>query len=320
MKDNFGRNIEYLRISLTDRCNFRCTYCMPIKGIDLVSHQEILTFEEIYTLAIIFSQKGIRHIRFTGGEPLLRKGICNLIAMVNSIPKIEDVTLTTNGFFLENMADKLKEAGLSRINISLDTFNPIKFEKITKSGDLNAVLRGIDRAIAVGFSPIKLNYVVMRGINDDEILSFIEFADKKGIEIKFIELMPNNTNNFPVKMFQYLLFSGKEIREKIPYKMKKREKTGMGPEESFILENGVKIGFINAISHNFCHLCNRIRVSSTGLLAPCLMSSVGINLKKGLRPKVRPELLNDLIDEALLNKPEGHDNYDFISDMSRIGG
>ena len=165
MKDSFGRIIDYLRISLTDRCNFHCLYCMPPEGIKLIPHKEILTFEEVYILAKIFSQKGIKYIKLTGGEPLLRKEICSLIRMLNSIPEIKEVTLTTNGFFLEKMADKLKKAGIHRINISLDTLNPVKFKKITKSGDIKPVLKGIDRAIEVGFSPVKLNCVIMRGIN-----------------------------------------------------------------------------------------------------------------------------------------------------------
>ncbi|MHC4184035.1 MAG: GTP 3',8-cyclase MoaA [Planctomycetota bacterium] len=320
MKDSSGRIIEYLRISLTDRCNFRCIYCMPPEEIKLIPYKEILTFEEIYALARIFSQKGMKYIRLTSGEPLLRKGICNLIRMLKSIPEIKEVTLTTNGFFLGEMADILKDAGISRINISLDTLNPIKFRKITRCGDLEFVLTGIDRAIDAGFSPIKLNCVVMRGINDDEILSFIEFARIKGVEIKFIEFMPNNANNFSSGRSQELLFTAEEIKEKIPYKMEGRDKIGVGPEEAFLLENGVKIGFINAVSHKFCHLCNRIRLSSTGLLTPCLMSTLGINLKKALRPELDSMILDDLINEALLIKPEEHSGCDFISDMSKIGG
>ncbi len=317
MKDKFGREITYLRISLTDRCNFRCLYCMPKDGVELLPHDEILSIEEIGVLVDIFTSYGIKYVRLTGGEPLIRKGFFDLLDIISQNKKIEDVSLTTNGYFLKEMVKPLREKGVKRINISLDSLRPEVFKKITRIGDLDRVIEGIHEAKMVGFSPIKLNTVIMRGINEDEVVSLVEFARDNGLEIRFIELMPNNHIN---GNFKELFVSNDQIKKKIGQAFVPREKTGWGPEDTYILEDGTKIGFIGAITHNFCASCNRIRVTSTGRLNPCLMSPLGIDLKPGLRPLINKKKLHTLIQKALFVKPEGHSETDFITNMNAIGG
>ena len=317
MRDKFGREINYLRVSLTDKCNFRCIYCMPAEGVPLVPHSQILTIEEIAYLINFLSDYGIRYIRLTGGEPLVRKGIVTLLELIGKNPKIEEISLTTNGYFLEDMAEDLKKNGIRRVNISLDTLDPEKFRKITRTGELTKVLRGIEKAKEAGFSPIKLNSVIMRGVNEEDLIPLISFARENGLEIRFIELMPNSHLNGD---FKRLFVSNDELKERIPYKMTPRKKTGNGPEDTYILEDGTKIGFISAITHNFCHLCNRLRLTSMGTLNPCLMSPIGIDLKGALRPRPDREKLKELIDKTLLLKPEGHTEEDYIANISKVGG
>ncbi len=317
MKDRFGREITYLRVSLTDRCNFRCIYCMPEKGVKLLSHNEILSIEEFGTLINTLTEYGIRYLRLTGGEPLVRKGLFDLLDIVGKNPLIKDIAITTNGYYLKETAKKLKEKGVKRVNISLDSLRKDVFRKITRIGELGKVLEGIYEAKKVGLSPIKLNSVIMRGINEEDIIPLVEFARDNNLEIRFIELMPNNHIN---GSFKQLFVSNDEIKEKIAKKMKSRKKTGHGPEDTYILEDGTKIGFIGAITHNFCDRCNRIRITSTGRLNPCLMSSIGVDLRPALRPKLDREKLNILIQKGLNMKPKGHDEEDFITNMSAIGG
>ncbi len=317
MKDKFGREITYLRISLTDRCNFRCLYCMPKDGVELLPHDEILSIEEIGVLIDILTSYGIKYVRLTGGEPLLRKGFFDLLDIISQNKKIKDVTLTTNGYFLKEMARPLRKKGVKRINISLDSLRPEVFKKITRIGDLDRVIEGIYEAKRVGFSPIKLNTVIMRGINEDDVIPLVEFARDNGLEIRFIELMPNNHINGD---FKKLFISNDEIKKKIGKAFIPREKMGWGPEDTYILEDGTRVGFIGAITHNFCASCNRIRITSTGRLNPCLMSPLGVDLKPGLRPFVDRDKLHVLIQKALHIKPEGHDETDFITNMNAIGG
>ena len=317
MKDKFGRQITYLRVSLTDKCNFRCMYCMPEGGVPLIPHNEILTIEEIGTIIDVLSTYGIKYIRLTGGEPLVRKGIFTLLDLINKNPHIEEVTLTTNGYFLKDTAKTLKEKGVNRLNISLDTLNPEKFKKITRIGDVQKVIKGILAAKEKGFQPIKINSVIMRGINENDVLPLIDFVNRYDLEIRFIELMPNNHIN---GNFQKLFISNDEVKKLIPYKMTPREKNGHGPENTYILENGTKIGFISAITHNFCHLCNRIRLTSIGTLNPCLMSPVGVNIREALRPEINLKKLQELIEKTLLIKPKGHTEKDYINNMSAVGG
>ena len=317
MKDKFGREITYLRVSLTDRCNFRCIYCMPKEGIKLLSHNEVLSIEEFGTLINTMTRYGIKYIRFTGGEPLVRKGIYDLLDMVSKNPLIKDMSITTNGYYLKDMAKTLKEKGIKRINISLDSLRKDIFKKITRIGDLDRVIEGIHEAKKVGLSPIKINTVIMRGINEEDVIPLIEFARENNLEIRFIELMPNNHIN---GSFKKLFVPNNEIKEKLTKKMKPREKKGHGPEDTYILEDGTKIGFIGAITHNFCAKCNRIRITSTGKLNPCLMSPIGVDLKPALRPKLDKEGLHKLIKKALGIKPKEHSDTDFITNMSAIGG
>ncbi len=317
MKDRFGREITYLRLSLTDRCNFRCIYCMPKEGVKLLSHNDILSVEEFATLTNILTEYGIKYVRLTGGEPLIRKGVLRLIELLSENKSIKDISITTNGFYLKNMARALKERGIRRINISLDSVREDVFRKITRTGELKNVLEGIEEAKKVGFDPIKINSVIMKGINEEDIYPLLKFARENNLEIRFIEFMPNDYVNGD---FRKYFISTEEIKKRIKQKMTPRRKKGHGPEDTYILEDGTKVGFISAISHNFCANCNRIRITSTGRLNPCLMSPLGIDLKPGLRPKIDNTLLRSLIEKALHIKPKGHTEKDYIQGMNAIGG
>lgn len=317
MKDKFGREITYLRVSLTDRCNFRCIYCMPAQGVKLLPHKDILSIEELGTLINTLTLYGIKYVRLTGGEPLVRKGLFDLLDIISQNPYIEDITITTNGYFLKDMAKQLKEKGVKRVNISLDSLNEDIFRKITRTGDLKNTLKGIEEAKKVGLIPIKLNTVIMKEINENEIKPLLKFAKENNFEIRFIELMPNNNIN---GNFKDLFISTEEIKRRIGQNMIPRAKKGYGPEDTYILEDGTKVGFISAITHNFCKTCNRIRITSTGKLSPCLMSPIGIDLKPALRPIKDKEKLHTLIQKALFIKPKEHTERDFITNMSTIGG
>lgn len=318
MKDSFGRKINYLRISLTDRCNFRCIYCMPHKGVDdKLHHEDMLSLEEMYFLIKDFVELGIDKIRFTGGEPLVRRGVVDLISRVSKLEGVRDITMTTNGQLLKQMAKPLKEAGLNRVNISLDTLDPVKFKEITKFGDLNSVLEGIDEAINVGLTPVKINTVLMGGINDNEIRDLIEFT-KRGIDVRFIELMPiGEAVNFAEERFVSTDLVLKTVSELVP--VEREDKSS--PATYYVLP-GVKgkVGLINPISCKFCSDCNRVRLTSTGMLKLCLHSDREIDLKTPLRNN---EDVKGIIKDAIWTKEESHhleDEEYIIRDMHQIGG
>jgi len=277
--------ISYLRLSVTDRCNFRCKYCMPEGVRDFIPHPEILRYEEILELVKAFCEFGVDSVRLTGGEPLVRKGIENLVSMLSSLPQVREVTITTNGFFLAEKASSLKSFGLSRVNVSLDTLSPSKFAYITGTSHraFFKVLEGIERAIEEGLTPVKVNTVVIKGFNDDEIGSFLELSSKLGVEVRFIELMPVGGRFFPQENFvpiskvKEIITS--EFGELIPTEVRKK-----GPAKSFIVEGtGARVGFIPSVSQHFCHECNRVRLTSDGKLRLCLMSDRELDLKSYLR-------------------------------------
>jgi len=318
MIDSFGRKINYLRISVTDLCNLRCQYCMPEKGVCKVEHDEVLALEEIYKIAEVFISLGIDKIRLTGGEPLVRKGIVKLIADISNLGKVKDLAMTTNGVLLKKYAKDLKNAGLNRVNISLDTLNEDKYSEITRGGKLKDVLDGIEEAKVVGLLPIKLNVVLVGGFNVNEIKKFVYLTEKENIDVRFIELMPiGEAANWQVDKFtpnQVILDEVKEL-EKI-------ENTDpSSPAIYYKLSNGKgKVGIINPISHKFCGDCNRIRLTAQGKLKLCLHSNDEIDLKEVLRSGGDIE---KVIKESITYKPQEHhleDGKYIEKNMFQIGG
>jgi cyclic pyranopterin phosphate synthase len=310
MLDNYNRDINYLRVSITDRCNLRCIYCMPKEGLSLLGHDDILRYEELSRIIRIAVDTGIRKIRITGGEPLVRRGVVDFIASLKSIPDLKDISLTTNGVLLEKFAGKLYHAGVRRINISLDSLNPEKYERITRGGDLNAVLRGIDAVHRIGFSPIKINIVAIEGFNDDEIMHFAKFSIVKPFQIRFIELMTLGHTDID-RGGRYL--SNDTIREKISdtYRLEPvdgERKRIDGPARIYRIAGGAgEIGFISPVSHHFCDSCNRLRLTSDGHLRACLLSDEEVDLKGALRGGCNDEHLMKLIIGAIAKKPVRHD-------------
>ncbi len=305
--DSYNRHINYLRISVTDRCNLRCVYCMPAGGIPLLSHNEILSFEEITRIARIASRTGISKIRITGGEPLVRKGITSLIEQLQAIPGINDLSITTNGILLESHADALKKAGLRRINISLDSLDAEKYKKITRGGDIHAVLRGINKAQDAGFNPIKINVVVMRGVNDDELCSFAELSMQHNAHIRFIEFMPVDEKSIWGKD---LYISNDELKtglsrmgELVPVE----PDVGSGPAVMYRLKGAPGlIGLISPLSNHFCATCNRLRLTADGKLRACLFSDDETDIKTPLRTGCTDSRLQDIITQVILSKPRRH--------------
>lgn len=308
LSDSFKRPINYLRISVTDRCNLRCIYCMSSDGVYLISHEDILTYEEIHLIVKAAAELGISKIRITGGEPLVRLGVPELIRMLAQIKGIDDISLTTNGVLLGRYAAELKSAGLRRVNVSLDTLKPEKFEFITRAGRLEDVLQGIEAAKSVGLTPVKLNMVVMAGINDDELPDFAAKTINEEWHVRFIECMPVASASASVGTPKSI--SASEMRERIE-KMGKLEpclpEVGNGPAKYFRFPNAKgTVGFITPISEHFCFKCNRLRLTSDGKLRPCLMSEDEIDLREPLRSGVSQEGLKQLIEKAVAKKPLRH--------------
>jgi cyclic pyranopterin phosphate synthase len=306
ISDSFQRPINYLRISVTDRCNLRCVYCMPEEGVTLMSHADILTYEEIYTVAKVAAGLGINKVRLTGGEPLVRLGLADLVKMLASIKAIDDLSLTTNGILLAENAARLKQAGLHRVNISLDTLRPERFREITRCGELEDTLKGIAAAHAAGLEPVKINMVVMAGINDDELIDFTRKTIDDGWHVRFIEHMPVIADSPAPSR----LFSVKEMRNRIetlgrlePWKVD----VGNGPAKYFRLPGARgTIGFITPVTEHFCYQCNRLRLTADGKLRPCLLSEEEIDLREALRSGAPPDELKQLIEKAIACKPERH--------------
>jgi len=325
MLDKLNRKIDYLRISVIDRCNLRCVYCMPEEGIESIPHDEILTYDEILRICEIVSELGIRKIKITGGEPLVRKDIVNLIRDIKNIDKIEQVTLTTNGILLHEMLDDLYDAGIDAINISLDTLNKDNFKKITRRDGLEKVLMSIDKAYDLGIR-VKINCLAIRDFNLSELVEIASFAKDREIDVRFIELMPigfgkkyNQIDNDEILSILESRFGTFEIVT---------EKRGNGPAKYYRNQNMKGcIGFISAISHEFCESCNRIRLTSSGFLKLCLHYNKGIDLKGPIRNGISDEDLKKLIHDTIWNKPIshkfGHANGEQdieLKNMVQIGG
>ena len=328
MQDSFGRKIEYMRISLTDRCNLRCVYCMPESGIEKKQHEDILTLEEFAKIAEVAAELGIKKIRITGGEPLLKKGVIDFVKKLKAIKELEEITITTNGILLADIAKDLKNAGLDRVNISLDTLRPDRFTEITRLGNLENVFLGIKAAKEAGLLPIKLNVVLIKGFNDDEISDFIKLSVEEDIIVRFIELMPIGSC---AGWSREHYISAKEVLSLHPELVPLEENLeNSGPARYYSLEDGKgKIGFIDPISHSFCSECNRIRLTSDGKIKPCLHSDEEIDLKTTLRSgnldaEIMEEIKKSLLD-TVFQKPKDHQFKkdgagDIKREMYKIGG
>lgn len=331
--DNFGREISYLRVSITDRCNYRCIYCKPEEQFEFIPHEEILRYEEIVEIIEEAVNLGVTKVRITGGEPLARKGVVDFIKKLREIKKLEDISLTTNGFFLSEYAEKLKDAGLNRVNISLDSLQEEKYKRITRGGSLEKALKGIDSVLKAGLLPIKINTVLIRRINDDEVEDFVKLTLRRPLNVRFIEFMPSGEelkDNYKDKFISVLEIKEKLIKKYLldPIKIS----TENGPAKYYQIKGGQgTIGFITALSQHFCKTCNRIRLTSEGKLRPCLFSNKEVDIKQAIRNAktddkiIRSKIIRNNIEEAVSIKPEGHKLNEKFSNrdsfkMSKIGG
>ena len=332
MKDGQGRQIDYLRISLTDRCNLRCIYCMPEHGVKSIPHESILTLEEVHKAIECASQLGIRHIRFTGGEPTVRKGLLSIIERTAQTPGIESVALTTNAILLPNMATDLKTAGLSRVNISLDTLDAEQYRFITRRGNLNDALKGVETALSSGLSPVKLNTVVVRSLNQD-LLSFARLTVDAPLHVRFIEYMPIGSGEDCGGCGWGLddVVPAKEIIETINIQAQSiglgslqptmATPDGWGPAQYYRLPGAQgTVGVISAISKHFCASCNRLRLTADGKIKPCLFSDTEYDIRSALRKRDEEEVLS-VFKAALSHKPSGHEHrIGTRRMMSQVGG
>ena len=314
MKDTFNREIDYLRISVTDKCNFRCLYCKPLDMEDIQS-DEILTNDQILTVVKQAVQVGIKKVRITGGEPLVRKDIYELIASINKIEEIEEIVLTSNASLLKGNVQRLKKAGIKRVNISIDTFQDSKFFDITHRKELIDYKGIVDELIEHNVVPVKINCVLLKGINDDEILDFYNLAKQKNVQVRFIELMPFESEAFKYKDYYISKEDILKIYPQFTFKYKSNNVEYYSYDDSV-----TTIGFINAISAKFCESCNRLRLTSDGYLKPCLHSSTEIDIKN----KRNIELI-ETIKKAIKEKPEDHSlDKDYKKQskrtMNKIGG
>lgn len=299
MVDSFGRKIDYLRVSVTDRCNLRCAYCMPDRPFEWIEHNKILSFENIFSFVKIAIDNGIEKIRITGGEPLVRKGVENFVGLISKYAPNIDLAMTSNGVLLAQKAEILKQNGLKRVNISLDTLKPEIFEKISKRNLLDEVLKGIDKAVEVGFK-VKLNCVVVRGINENEISEILNFGISKNAEVRFIEFMQNSHALDAVKCI-----GANEILEILyrDFKISPLKKDPHSPSSLFLANDKYRFGIISPHGEEFCKSCNRIRLSAEGLLIPCLYFDEAMSIKKALADNNFDEVLR-IFESVVANKPE----------------
>ena len=307
MIDRFGRHITYLRVSVTDRCDFRCVYCMA-EDMIFLPRQSVLSLEELDRLASTFVARGVRKLRLTGGEPLVRRNIMSLIeSLSRHLGKgLDELTLTTNGSQLARYADALTDCGVARINVSLDTLDPAKFRAITRFGDLASVLRGIDAADRAGFK-IKINTVALRDINEDEIADLIRWSHGRGFDLTLIETMPMGEIDAD-RTDQYLPLSLVRARLSQLFTIDETDYRTGGPARYVkVRETGGRLGFITPMTHNFCESCNRVRVTCTGTLYMCLGQEDAADLRAPLRASASDDYLHAAIDEAIARKPKGHD-------------
>ncbi|HYJ81022.1 MAG TPA: GTP 3',8-cyclase MoaA [Longimicrobiaceae bacterium] len=304
MQDGFGRRIEYLRISVTDKCNLRCVYCMPEEGLPWLRREELLSYEEIAGIVRVMVGMGLRRLRITGGEPLVRRDLPALVRMLRAIDGIDDIALSTNAVLLADQADELRRAGVDRLNVSLDSLRPERIEAIARRPGADAIMRGLDAAERAGFAPIKLNCVVMRGRNDDEVADFAAITRERPWHVRFIEVMPTG-DNLGVSRDEYV--SSEEILEQVR-RIGALEPVagpaGNGPARYFAFAGAPgTVGVITPMSHNYCGTCNRMRLTADGQLRPCLFGHLQTNLRDPLR---RGEPIEPLVRQTLRIKPERH--------------
>ena len=327
--DAYNRPISYLRISVTDRCNLRCVYCMPPEGVRWRPHEEILRYEEIETVVQAAAELGISKIRLTGGEPLVRMGIVALVRDLAHIPGVDDLAMTTNGILLSRYAADLAEAGLQRVNVSLDTLRPERFHSITRLGRLEDVLTGVEAARRAGLEPIKINTVVIRGMNDDEVVDLARKTMEAGWNVRFIEPMPVGNGVLANGEWRERVVTKKEIQRRIEAALGELEpakmSVGNGPARYYRLP-GAKgtLGFITPISEHFCYRCNRLRLTADGQLRPCLLSDYEIDLRTPLRQGADVAQIKELLLQGIESKPMQHhlDEWERPENrvMSEIGG
>lgn len=327
MRDVYKRKIDYIRISITDRCNLRCVYCMPEEGIKLIKHDEVLSYEEIIRLCKLFSRIGISKVKITGGEPLVRKDVHKLVKSIKETDGIDNVTLTTNGILLEDQIDELVKAGLDAVNISIDTLKDDTYRELTRIGDVNKVLNGIKKCLNYKDLKIKLNCVPIKGRNEDEIIDLINLCKYNDISIRFIEMMPIGLgkNMKGLNDEEIMSLIEKNIGKLTPYS----GNLGNGPSNYYSLEGYKgKVGFISAVNHKFCETCNRVRLTCEGFLKACLQYDIGIDLRTMLRNGCSDDEILEAIKLTIYNKPEGH-NFKVVRNedekveyrgMSQIGG
>jgi cyclic pyranopterin phosphate synthase len=306
--DNFGRHVNYVRISVTDRCDFRCVYCMS-EDMTFVPRAKILSLEELAQISRAFVELGVKKIRITGGEPLVRRNVVKLLSDIAALDGLEELTITTNGSQLPRLANKIRAAGVRRLNISLDSLDPDLFRRLTRTGELDNVLEGIEAARKAGFEKIKINSVILKNRNHHEVVPLVDFASSRGMDISFIEEMPLGAIEDHDRAEAY--YSSDQIRRDIEahYTVVPSSETTGGPSRYFkISEAGTKIGFISPHSHNFCDSCNRVRLTAEGRLLLCLGQEHSIDLRHVVRsfPGDR-EMLKDAIRQSMSIKPQGHD-------------
>ncbi|XP_060938341.1 molybdenum cofactor biosynthesis protein 1 isoform X2 [Limanda limanda] len=325
LTDNFGRRHSYLRISLTEKCNLRCQYCMPEDGVKLTPRSQLLSTSEVLTLARLFVQEGVDKIRLTGGEPLIRPDIVEIISELKKLKGLKTVAVTTNGMNLARLLPKLKDAGLDLINISLDSLVPVKFEFIVRRKGFHKVMEGIDKAIEMGYNPVKVNVVIMRGFNEDELLDFVALTEKKPLEVRFIEYMPFDGNKWNFKK----MVSYQEMLDRIKQQWPKLEPLQTEPTDTakIFKVQGFKgqVGFITSMSEHFCGSCNRLRITADGNLKVCLFGNSEVSLRDVLRSGAPDEELLQIIGAAVGRKKKQHAGMMSISQMKNrpmilIGG
>ncbi|MBP9090872.1 GTP 3',8-cyclase MoaA [bacterium] len=302
--DSFGRAHTYLRISVTDRCNLRCVYCMPHEGLAWKKRDQLLSYEEITRLANIFAAMGINKIRLTGGEPMVRNGLPSLIKALGQIPNLKTLAMTTNATLLATHAHELKALGLNALNISLDTFSRERFLAITRLDQFDQVMEGLHAAIACDFDSLKLNVVVMAGVNDDEIMNFADFAANHKINVRFIEYMPFKANSWASnKVVTYKdMLSQIESR----YELKRIESDLSAVAKDYAIAGGGSVSFITSMSESFCSTCNRLRLTADGSIKSCLFYAAEINLRDAMRTGATDQELRGMILYSLAQKPEAH--------------
>ena len=332
--DPFSRTISYLRLSLTDRCNLRCLYCVTEEeaegSLGKLQHEDLLSFEELLRVVRVAVSMGISKVRLTGGEPLTRRNVLHFIAALGAIPGLDDIRLTTNGVFLAEKAQQLFAAGVSKVNISLDSLKPERVARITGVDCFAQVWRGIETALEVGFAPVKLNVVAMRGVNDDELEDFARLSQELPLQVRFIEFMPmgasSRWNRDMYLSTDAIMAEVAKLGALIPLERERRD----GPARVYRLGGDARgsIGFISPISHHICDACNRLRLTSAGALRSCLLHDKEIDLRSLLRSSTDDDVIRAAIRQAILNKPKGHQleerlrqaGGDCHGRMSRIGG